>query len=394
MKRRPGAQRTAPPAPAAEVSRRAVVRYAALAGLGAVIASCRRGLVLTDESQLATAALTDWRAATELALRATDTPSARKSTPRPAPSARDLGVDSDLRLTANEDFYTMKFHPSPPPELDRSAWRLEVSGQVGRPLSLSLAELSALPVATFMRTLECISNPAGGNLIGNAVWRGVRLADVLALAAPRPAAQYLKLTSADDYHTGIPLELALDPRSYLVFEMNGERLPAAHGFPLRCLFPGRYGQKQPKWLTGIALQTEPHAGHWEQQGWSDTAFIQINSRIDGATRPERAGAPVVVRGIAFSGVAGVASVDLRGGPQGDVTPPRSCGALPSPSPTWFGPSGSGRGPILRRASTSSRPRRGTARGLAQRHPRANLLSGTFPDGTSDMQQVTVQVPGA
>jgi DMSO/TMAO reductase YedYZ molybdopterin-dependent catalytic subunit len=373
------------------VSRRQLLRLAATAGVGVVITGCRRGRVLTDERELATAALTDPRAATEYAHRATDTPPAQKSTPHPAPSAQALGIDSDLALTANEDFYTMKYNPSPPPEVDAAAWRLAVDGAVATPLSLTLADLQALRVDTLMRTLECISNPAGGTLIGNAVWRGVRLAEVLAAAGVQSAGQNLKLTSYDGYHTGIPLALAQDERSYLVFEMNGEPLPAAHGFPLRCLFPGRYGQKQPKWLTGITLQAQPHPGHWEKQGWSDTAVIRVNSRIDAATRPDAPGEPVVVRGIAFSDDSGIAGVELIID-KSESFPATLLRRAPEPfTPlvwtewewTWPDPP-PGNHVIQAKAKSGA--------GIAQNNPRKNLLSGTFPDGTSDMVQVSVQVP--
>jgi DMSO/TMAO reductase YedYZ molybdopterin-dependent catalytic subunit len=369
-----------------------LLRLAALAGSGVFITGCRQGLVLRDERDLATAALTDARAGTEFAHRATDTPSARKSTPHPAPSARELGVDSDLRLTANEDFYTMKFHPSDPPVVDPEAWRLVVDGLVASPLALSLADLRALPVVTFMRTLECISNPAGGTLIGNAVWEGVRLADVLRAAAVDPAGKYLRLESADGYHTGIPLELANDEASTLVMMMNGVQLPAEHGFPLRCLFPGRYGQKQPKWLTGITLQATPHKGHWEKQGWSDTAEIRVNSRIDSATRPKAVGEPVVVRGIAFSDASGVVSVELVVDRK-DGYPATLLQRAPVPftTLTWTEWEWTWTDPPAGNHVIQAKARDGN--GLTQNNPRKNLLAGTFPDGTSDMPQVTVQVPG-
>lgn len=374
------------------LSRRDLLRLAALGGGGVFITGCRQGLVLRDERDLATAALTDARAGTEWARRATDTPSAKKSTPHPAPSARELGVDSDLRLTANEDFYTMKFHPSAPPVIDPATWRLVVDGLVATPLALSLADLRALSVVTVMRTLECISNPAGGTLIGNAVWRGVRLAEVLQSAQVEPEGKFLQLTSADEYHTGIPVDLAQDEASLVVFEMNGVPLPAEHGFPLRCLFPGRYGQKQPKWLTGITLQAEPHQGHWEKQGWSDTAEIRVNSRIDSATRPKAAGEPVVVRGIAFSDASGIASVELIVDRK-DAFAATLLRQAPVPFTklTWTEWEWTWTDPPAGNHVIQAKARDGD--GIAQNNPRKNLLAGTFPDGTSDMVQVSVQVPG-
>jgi DMSO/TMAO reductase YedYZ molybdopterin-dependent catalytic subunit len=372
------------------VPRRQLLRLAALAGAGAFLTGCRRGLVLRDERDLATAALTDARAGTEWARRATATPGAHEATPQPAPVARALGIDTDVSLTANDDFYTMKYNPSPPPAVDAAAWRLEIAGLTASPVALSLADLTALPATTVMRTLECISNPAGGSLIGNAVWRGVALGDVLASVGPVAAGRYLRLESADGYHTGVPVELAVDPRSYLVFEMNGAPLPAAHGFPVRCLFPGRYGQKQPKWLTRITVQDQPHVGHWERQGWSDTAAIQVNGRIDGVTRPARPGDPVVARGIAFADTSGVARVDMVVDSRSEE-PVTVLRRAPAPfsdlvwaewSWTWSDPP-SGAHVLQARARDGA--------GFAQRNQRRNLLFSTFPDGTSDMHQVSVQI---
>jgi DMSO/TMAO reductase YedYZ molybdopterin-dependent catalytic subunit len=92
--------------------------------------------------------------------------------------------------------------------------------------------------------------------------------------------------------------------------MNGVSLPPQHGHPLRALWPGRYGQKQPKWITGIELIAEPYLGHWERQGWSNAAIVVPNSRID---QPKKRGVvelPTVISGIAFANQSGVAKVDV------------------------------------------------------------------------------------
>jgi hypothetical protein len=225
--------------------------------------------------------------------------------------------------------------------------------------------------------------------VGNATWRGVRLVDVLELAGVDPSAPEFKLESADKYHTGITMELARDPRSVLVFEMNGEPLPAKHGFPLRCLFPGRYGQKQPKWLTSITVQTERHRGHWEGQGWSDTAPIQINSRFDSPARRATVQPPVVVRGIAFADLSGVASVQIIV----DDGERFEAELAKAPSPftdlvwtewewVWEDPA-PGNHTLLARASDGN--------GLSQSRPRDQLLGGTFPDGTTTMDKLNLFV---
>jgi DMSO/TMAO reductase YedYZ molybdopterin-dependent catalytic subunit len=368
--------------PPSGLSRRRLLRLAGLAGAGALIAGCQRGTILPEPPPATGAG----RRRTPPATGAAGVVPAERP-----PLARDFGFDTDIRLVPNGDFYTMKFHPSAPPEIDPPSFRLEVGGLVGRPLALSLAELRALPSALFMRTLECISNPAGGDLIGNAVWQGARLADVLALAGVDPRATDLKLESADRYHTGIPLSLALDPRSYLVYEMNGQPLPAKHGFPLRCLFPGRYGQKQPKWLTRITLQDRPHRGHWEAQGWSQEAPIRISSRFDTPGHRATVAPPLVVRGIAFSDLSGVSRVQVIVDDQAI----HEARLVKAPAPfedlawtewewLWEQPA-PGHHTLLAKAADGN--------DRTQSRSRPNLLAGTFPDGTTAMDRLSVTVSG-
>jgi DMSO/TMAO reductase YedYZ molybdopterin-dependent catalytic subunit len=252
----------------------------------------------------------------------TDVPPFRASSPTPlAPSPTHRGQPqgiastpdgwqppTETRITPNEAFYIMKYNPSPPPEVDLSDYRLVIEGEVDNPLTLTLDQLKAYPAITQMRTLQCIGNPIGGGLISNAVWVGISLAQLLEEAGLRPRGRFLKLESLDGYHTGIPRQLALHQDCLLAYQMNGEPLPAKHGYPIRCLFPGRYGQKQPKWLTRITAQPTHHVGHWEGQGWDDDAIIQPSSIIEqpknnGTVKPD-----FVVTGIAFTNDSGLESL--------------------------------------------------------------------------------------
>jgi DMSO/TMAO reductase YedYZ molybdopterin-dependent catalytic subunit len=283
----------------------------------------------------------------------------------------------------------MSIDNSGPPELSADAYRLRVDGLVGQVLELGLADIHAMEAVTQMRTLECISNPAGGSLIGNAVWKGVRLRAILERAAAHGS--QLTLESADGYHTGIELDLAMHPDSLLVYEMNGRSLPADHGYPLRCLFPGRYGQKQPKWLTHIRVQDERHTGHWEAAGWSDVAALRINSRIDQPGRRATVRGPEVeIRGVAFAGLEGVASVavstdDGQTWHRAEVTrAPQAWENL-----VWTEWRYLWRQPEPGNHVVWAKARDGN--GLTQSRPRLRLLEGTFPDGTSDMHTVSVFV---
>ena len=213
-------------------------------------------------------------------------------------------------VTSNREFYTVSKNFFDP-EVDARRWRLEVVGLVERPLRLSLEDLQALPGYTRPHTFECISNPVGGDLIGNAMWRGVRFRDLLERARPRPQARKVVFRCADGYHTALPLEDVMHPDSFLAYEMNGEALPKAHGFPVRAVIPGVYGMKNPKWITRIELTDRDHLGYWESQGWSDEAVVKTTSKFttpaDGATLP--AGG-LAVGGVAYAGDRGISAVEV------------------------------------------------------------------------------------
>ena len=204
-----------------------------------------------------------------------------------------------------------------PPSIDGSAWRLAVDGLVGRPLDLSLAEVQALASAAEARTLICISNPVAefGPYAGTQLWTGTPVAAVIeAAGGPAPDARFVLWTSADGYTESIPLDIALDPRSLLAWGMGeeGAPLPVEHGYPLRVLLPGRYGMKQPKWLTGITLAAEDVDGYWEERGWDREAVVRTWSRIDDPRNGDTvaAGRPLAVFGVAFAGERGIRGVEV------------------------------------------------------------------------------------
>ncbi|MEL7083458.1 MAG: molybdopterin-dependent oxidoreductase [Cyanobacteria bacterium J06597_1] len=182
----------------------------------------------------------------------------------------------DHWVTPVADFYVQSALPQPdiePVDVSSNRWRLSMSGLLDAPLSLSLSDIQRQPTEEVYWTLACIGNQAGGELLGNACWQGTRLLPILEQVGVMPEARAFALRGADGYETGVLRQELLHPDTMLVYAMNGELLPAQHGYPLRILIPGKYGQKQPKWLTEIEALAEPIAGHWERQGWSDRANI-------------------------------------------------------------------------------------------------------------------------
>jgi DMSO/TMAO reductase YedYZ molybdopterin-dependent catalytic subunit len=214
-------------------------------------------------------------------------------------------------VTPTEEFYYVSKDIVDDPRVDLKTWKLEIKGKATHPYALTYAQLKALPRIERYHTLECISNEVGGNLMSNAHFVGASLADVVQQAGIAVGASELIFTAADGYSDSIPLSLALDPRSLIVYEINGEQLPIPHGFPARLLVPGLYGMKNGKWLTGLSLGTGGYTGYWEERGWTRTAGVKTTSRIDQPVDGDTLAArPTFITGVAYAADRGIARVDV------------------------------------------------------------------------------------
>src|SRR5919204_558575 len=197
------------------------------------------------------------------------------------------------------------------PRVDIATWQLAIKGEVESPFSLTYEQLLDLDAVEQVHTLECISNYVGGDLISTAVWTGVPLRDLLDRARVKPTAYDVVFTSVDGYQDSIPIAKALEERTLVAYLMNGKTVPQEHGYPARMLVPNIYGMKNVKWIRTIEVVNYDFLGYWQQQGWSDSAAVNTNSRIDLPGRNVRwTGGEIVVGGIAFAGSRGIAKVEL------------------------------------------------------------------------------------
>lgn len=253
-----------------------------------------------------------------------------------APPERPLPRDKDGTLLAvkrakgelqplvqqNTDFYVVTKNAAGDPVLNIDGWRLIIDGAVQRPVQLDYKTLRQLPAVHVAKTLECISNLTakceltsfGCDLISTAQWTGARLTDVLALAGGlKPGVVTIAAISADEYSSALPAAAATDPEVLLVYAMNGAVLPREHGFPVRMLFPGRYGLKNAKWLVNLRPMTQQYVDWWGQRNWSQTAIVKTMSRIDVPVAGARlqAGSQRIA-GIAYAGTRGIAKVEFSG----------------------------------------------------------------------------------
>lgn len=213
-------------------------------------------------------------------------------------------------ITSNEQFYVISKN-FVDPSIDEGSWRLEISGLVERAQSLTYLDIQGMQRNDQLTTLSCISNEIGGDLISNAKWTGVRLADLLELAGVTSSATELALYADDGYSESIPLSKALDPNTMLAYLMNDEPLSSKHGFPTRLIVPGVYGIKNVKWLTKIELSSGDFKGYWQQRGWTDDGTIQTLARFDvPSSRAIVPLGPVDLGGVAFAGNRGVSAVEI------------------------------------------------------------------------------------
>jgi len=237
----------------------------------------------------------------------------------------------------NERFYVRNHFAIP--DLDPASWRLDVGGLVERPLSLGLAQLRAMPSTSAVVTLECAGNGRAGlepqapgeqwdiGAVSTAEWTGVPLTEVLDRAGVQAVAQEAVFRGADGgpvdgrsgrvrFERSLPVDQLAHAGALLAFVMNGEELPVHHGFPLRLVVPGWYGVASVKWLTGIELIDRPFDGYFQVDRYhiegEQLSLLRVRSLIV-EPAPGQTAEPgdLVIRGVAWSGAAPVARVEVR-----------------------------------------------------------------------------------
>ena len=200
------------------------------------------------------------------------------------------------------------------PQVDPANWTLRITGMVDNPLSFTYDDILAMDLVEETITLSCVSNDVGGDLVGNAVWTGVPLIDLLDRAGVQEGATQLVGRSVDDFTAGFPTEVLYDGRNaLLVVGMNGEPLPVRHGFPARLVIAGLYGYvSATKWIEEINLTTwEDFNGYWINLGWSKEGPMKTMSRIDVPRHRERLEhGTQILAGVAWARNRGISAVEV------------------------------------------------------------------------------------
>lgn len=259
-------------------------------------------------------------------------------------------------------------------------------GEAGLGDSLNSAdELLRRPMTERDITLNCVSSEVGGPYIGTARWLGVPLAPLLREAGIAAGADQLVARSVEGMTIGTPVETILDGRdALLAVGMNGQPLPARHGFPVRVLTPGLYGYAGScKWLSELELtRFDAFDAYWVRRGWAERAPVKTGSRIDRPAPLTRLPAgPVTIAGVAWAQRRGIDQVQVSI----DEQDWRPVELLPTASPdTW----------VQWRHRWPATPGRHSLRVRAvdgAGDPQTGQRTDPFPDGATGWHTITVTI---
>jgi DMSO/TMAO reductase YedYZ molybdopterin-dependent catalytic subunit len=236
------------------------------------------------------------------------------SGPPPLPADASLGVDGiESFVVPNGDFYRIDT-ALVVPQVRKGSWHLKIHGLVDREIEMNFDDLLARPQVERYVTLSCVSNPIGGDLVGNALWQGVLLRDIFEEAGLQQGAEQVVSRSVDGWTCGTPIEAIMDGRdAMLAVAMNGEPLPANHGYPVRMVVPGLYGYvSATKWVTDIRLtRWDEYDAYWISRGWSKRGPVKTMTRIDTPRSGSSHTGVVPIGGVAWAVHRGISKVQVR-----------------------------------------------------------------------------------
>jgi sulfite oxidase len=253
----------------------------------------------------------------------------------------------DTWLTPAQHFF-VRNHMHEPSTLDTSSWQLSISGEVEKPFTISLAELSKLEAHAIVNTLECAGNGRAFHTpkVPGVQWQkgavstgrfsGPRLHDLLERAGVKPTGKHVMFSGLDEvpgkvppFIRSIPIEKAMDPDTLVATQLNGAPLPKHNGFPARAMVPGWIGAASCKWLTEIKVLDKEFEGNFMSPGYrmpnqpvkpgeavkpEDTHPVTalnvkslITAPLDGSTARSR---PLNIKGVAWAGEADITRVEI------------------------------------------------------------------------------------
>jgi DMSO/TMAO reductase YedYZ molybdopterin-dependent catalytic subunit len=167
-------------------------------------------------------------------------------------------------------YYTDKWpvlHAGDVPDEDLATWTLEISGEVENPVTLTYAELTALPATDVTTDIHCVTRWSRFD----AQFKGVHWSELAKLCTPKPSARFAIAHAEQGFTANVPLAAIEDEKALVVYEADGAPLTPDHGWPVRLFVPSKYFWKSAKWLRGIELSAVDKPGFWERYGYHNDA---------------------------------------------------------------------------------------------------------------------------
>ncbi|MEO5982750.1 MAG: molybdopterin-dependent oxidoreductase [Pedococcus sp.] len=239
--------------------------------------------------------------------------------PQNAAAALPAGLENQVKgisafSTPLKDFYRVDT-ALVIPRVDVKSWKLEITGDVEQPYSLTFDELLKMPMIERHITLNCVSNEVGGPYVSSTLWQGVRVKDLLERAGVKDNVDQILSESTDGMTISTPIEALTDDRDAIIaVAMNGEPLPARHGFPARMVTPGLYGfVGATKWVTKLTATTyAKDKAYWTERDWLTDGTVKTQARIDtprglATYKPGK----LAIGGVAWAQGRGIEGVEVR-----------------------------------------------------------------------------------
>jgi DMSO/TMAO reductase YedYZ molybdopterin-dependent catalytic subunit len=191
------------------------------------------------------------------------------------------------------------------PTVDESTWELKVTGAVENEVTVDYEEIQSMPAFDRFETLRCVGEKLNGHKMDTALWTGVSIMDLVDRANPQSDCECVMLRAADGYFEEFPMSALED--GMLAYGMNDKVLPRAHGYPVRALIPGHWGEINVKWITEIEILEREADGYWEQRGWHGTGPVNTVAKIHHTSQQD---GRVTLGGHAYAGTRGVGKVEV------------------------------------------------------------------------------------
>ncbi|AEM57756.1 sulfite oxidase [Haloarcula hispanica N601] len=215
-----------------------------------------------------------------------------------------LGL-GDIDPLVSENFYEVDIN-SIDPELSAADWSLSITGAVEEEVTLDYEDIIEMDAENRFVTLRCVGESLNGYKTDTALWTGVPVDSLLKEAGVQSGCECVMLRAEDDYYEEFPIDALRG--GMLAYGMNGKVLPRGHGYPVRALVPGHWGEVNVKWLSEIEILDEEADGYWEKRGWQGTGPVNPVAKLhhestlsDGRRR---------IGGHAYAGLHGVQRVEV------------------------------------------------------------------------------------